>query len=605
MSEKTTVGQTSNRKQTSSLKQSYIEQLSWEYLMPKRKERAAGYIRESDPTLADSNTIDSQANAVRLYCEKEGYIYDVAVHEYREAISAYTTKYTQRTRLLDMLAAAKRHEFDVLVLSEIRALSRQQVEVFVIYDILKKYGVRLETIQEKFEDSAMGRYILASRAMIAEVERENTHMRTQRGKRDRLNGGAPNGHPKPAYGYIMVDTEREAKARYEFNNKVIYVDAEGTEWTEVKVCLYIFDLVKQGESLRSITITLNELGVPPPKKPRKKQPHWQVGTIYNIVTNRMYIGEVWANKYTRVGKKLVKRPQSEQILLPEGTAPALIDKETFEKVQERLAMNKQDSLRNNHHPQDLGILRAGYCHCGICGRTMNVKYHNPTPTNDRRKPEYICQRKTGKEGLEHNHITVITVSLLDKKAWEKAVTVLKDPEQVRAKVEKLREDNKPIINIEDVEATIEDVRRRMNNLYRLAEAATDNETIDDLTVMMNDFEKQKRAAEALIYDIEEDEEERQEVEEEISRFKEWAENVRPKLTDPTYEPTYEEKRLAVRIIGIHATVFPESGDFPFRAQVDATIPAIVSKMKYCVPTHQSYTSCGQTECSTGKSGETL
>jgi len=600
MSEKTAVGQTSNSKS-----RSYVEQLSWEYLMPKRKERAAGYIRESDPTLADSNTIDSQANAVRLYCEKEGYIYDVAVHEYREAISAYTTKYTQRTRLLDMLAAAKRHEFDVLVLSEIRALSRQQVEVFVIYDILKKYGVRLETIQEKFEDSAMGRYILASRAMIAEVERENTHMRTQRGKRDRLNGGAPNGHPNPAYGYIMVDTEREAKARYEFNHKVIYVDSEGTEWTEVRVCLYIFDLVKHGESLRSIVITLNEIGVPPPKKPRKGQPHWQVGTIYNIITNRMYIGEVWANKYTRIGKKLIKRPQSEQILLPEGTAPALIDKETFRDIQERVAMNKQNSLRNNHHPKDLGILRAGYCHCGICGRTMNVRYHNPTPTNDRRKPEYFCQRRTGKDGLVHHHNTVITVELLDKKAWAKAVEILKDPAKVRAKVAKAREDNKPVINTEDVEATIEHIRRQMNNLYRLAQAATDDETIDDLTVMMNDLEKQKRAAEALLYDIEEDEEERQEVEAEIARFEKWAEGVRPMLTDPTYEPTYNEKRRAIECIGIHAVVFPERGDYPFRAQIDGNFPAIMSKMKYCVPTHQSYTSCGQTECSTGKSGETL
>jgi threonine synthase len=74
---------------------SRILQASMEYLMPKRKERAAGYIRESDPTLLNSSTIDSQAKAVRQYCEKEGYIYEPQ-HEYREAISAYTVPYMQR-----------------------------------------------------------------------------------------------------------------------------------------------------------------------------------------------------------------------------------------------------------------------------------------------------------------------------------------------------------------------------------------------------------------------------------------------------------------------------------------------------------------------------
>jgi len=148
--------------------------------MPKPKERMAGYIRESDPSLADSNTIDSQAKAVFEYGQREGYRYDITQHEYKEAISAYMVPYMQRKRLLDMLAAAKRHEFNVLVVTEIRALSHRQVEVFVIYEMLQKAGVRLETIHEKFEDSAIGRYILATRAMIAEVERENTHMRTTR-----------------------------------------------------------------------------------------------------------------------------------------------------------------------------------------------------------------------------------------------------------------------------------------------------------------------------------------------------------------------------------------------------------------------------------------
>ncbi len=70
--------------------------------MPKRKERMAGYIRESDPSLADSTTIDSAAKAVRLYGQKEGYIYEPQ-HEYKEAISAYTVPYIMRKVRLPMV----------------------------------------------------------------------------------------------------------------------------------------------------------------------------------------------------------------------------------------------------------------------------------------------------------------------------------------------------------------------------------------------------------------------------------------------------------------------------------------------------------------------
>src|SRR5438067_6497654 len=159
--------------------------------MPKRRERMALYIRESDPRLADSVTIESQAKLVREYGEKEGYLYNPDL-EFREAISAYEVPYTERTELLKLLDAAKRKLFDVLVISEVRALGRRQVEVLVIYDMLQKYGVRLETVKERFGEDAMSKAILSLRSMFVEIEREQSYMRMQRGKMDRaLIGQAP------------------------------------------------------------------------------------------------------------------------------------------------------------------------------------------------------------------------------------------------------------------------------------------------------------------------------------------------------------------------------------------------------------------------------
>src|SRR5690242_957971 len=114
-----------------------------------------------------------------------------------------------------MLAAAKRREFDVLVVPEVRAIFRGQVAVLVIYDRLQKYGVRLETVKEKFGEDAMSKAILSLRAMFVEIEVEQSKMRMMRGRAPRIAiRGAPNPHPFAAYGYSFINTEKEIKGAY-------------------------------------------------------------------------------------------------------------------------------------------------------------------------------------------------------------------------------------------------------------------------------------------------------------------------------------------------------------------------------------------------------
>jgi hypothetical protein len=231
-------------------------------------------------------------------------------------------------------------------------------------------------------------------------------------------------------------------------------------------------------------------------------------------------------------------------------------------------------------------LRAGYVICGICNRRLHVLYYPPSTQGGHEKPKYACRRRAGTEEISCNHTTRISLHILDKAAWEKAIEVLKNPVVVRAQVAKLREENKPVINQEDVLETIENIERQMANLIELAKFATNQETIDRLGSIMGGLEKQRREAQGMLYDIEEDDEERADLEEEIVKFEKWVEKVQPHLTDPTYEPTYEERRLAVRIIGVKAIVFPSKGDWPFRYRIDVTVPKIMEKMKGCIKNDQ-------------------
>src|SRR5205085_626502 len=109
---------------------------------------------------------------------------------------------------------------------------------------------------------------------------------------------------------------------------IMFVDEQGTEWSECRVVQFIFDLFLEGNSIHNICRTLNDLHIPPPKKALKSEPHWQKGSLYSILTNPIYCGEVWANRFTGVknaqtGKpNMVKRPREEWMRLPD--APAII-----------------------------------------------------------------------------------------------------------------------------------------------------------------------------------------------------------------------------------------------------------------------------------------
>src|SRR5688500_17835736 len=78
---------------------------------------------------------------------------------------------------------------NVVLAFAVDRLSRNQNHIGVLFDEANQSGVRLDFVTEKFEDTAVGRFILAARAFVAEVEREKIVERTQRGKAQRARSG--------------------------------------------------------------------------------------------------------------------------------------------------------------------------------------------------------------------------------------------------------------------------------------------------------------------------------------------------------------------------------------------------------------------------------
>ncbi len=567
---------------------------SWEYTLSKiRRKRMAGYIRESDERLIDgTTTMESAAKAVREHGAKQGYIYEPQ-YEYKEALSAASNAYYDRPRLMDMLKAAERREFDVLVVTEVRALSRRGAgEVIVIYDMLKKYGIELESLARKYGEDEMARFILLWEAEYARVERQTSLTRMMRGRRDRIEiGKALNGHKQAGYGHVFIDNAREQKATYALDTRVVYTDAE-KNWTPVCVVRFMRDQILSGKSLRSLTITLTEMGIPTPEygTSRKGKPVenvWGRSTVYRILTDPRIMGVVYANKYQRVdGKRIITTPEK-QVRLPD--APPIITKEEFEQVQRQLQVNREESARNKTQPKEKwGLFIGGYCRCGICGRSMVMRYH---PEGDKRHPYpcYHCRKKTGAEGINNFHVTSIPQYVIDAEGWQYTLEVIRTPGFVRKRVaafrEKLLKDRRELVDPVAIQAKLVDIQTQITNLVKLGRLATDDDTITQLAADINELEFQKRQIQSVLVGLEEEQEEQVQIEAELVSFEAWLEDKRTLLDDPKYQPAWEDKRKAIRSLGIRCTVFPLHGDYPFRRQFDLAPPDLMKLLSIASVPH--------------------
>jgi hypothetical protein len=210
-----------------------------------------------------------------------------------------------------------------------------------------------------------------------------------------------------------------------------------------------------------------------------------------------------------------------------------------------------------------------------------------------RKPRYVCQQRDGGTDLVHNHRTQIYLPKIEQLVRETIVQIISQPRVIRKRIEELLASFKKNIDTESIRETLAGITTSKQNLYKLAEHATTDETIAELATLMNQLETQKRQAEAMLSDLEDEEEMFLQVEKELRKFEEWTEQVRPYLADSSYTSSYEELRLAVQILGIHVTIYPSKGEYPFRYQIEVRVPQIVKGLVSrasslaCLPPEQS------------------
>jgi site-specific DNA recombinase len=531
--------------------------------MPQRVKRAAIYKRVSDEEQKKGYSLPEQEAKCREALTLEG----CSLKESHIFFDVFTGKYwRERQGLQAMLAAAKRHEFDIVYVTELDRLARNHIHQEIIREELRYYGVTTVSLNKEEradDDSLTGNIVRTIFGFLAEEERKKIVKRTQTGIQSRVEEGHLLPSRRPLYGYEWEDRWVVREGKEILVKKAAYVIKED----EAKVVVWIFELAYEGVSMRRIAIMLTEKGIPTPDG----KTLWRFQTVQSILSNSFYTGQAFAYRYQwefkpGEGMRRHLRPEGERMALPDGVVPALISQEVFDKVQEQLAYNKQMAQRNNKHPQRT-LLRCGMVVCGYCGRNMTVQH-----SNTRNCTSYICSAE--RYGYHECIGVKIRHHLLDEVVWQKAREIIQDPDRLEAELVKKQINDTGQDSLEAIERLLKQVIDSIINLTQTIEKTKIPAAQEVLAQRLDVLVKQKQG-----YEEERDQLLRHQINYEEAhkafiRFKEWCCEVRPRFDDSSYQPTYQEKREACERLGLSAVVYRQDHEPHFT--VELSPPEIMS-----------------------------
>lgn len=492
--------------------------------------RAAIYVRVSTTAQEDGTSLETQEAACSAYAAQQGH--EVAA-VYREVHSG--VELWERPQLTALREAVRRHECTTVIAHAIDRLARDPVHLGVIISEADHAGVDVLFVTEPLDNSPEGQLIRFVRGYAAKVEHAKIMERTQRGKLARVAAGKPLHGPRPLYGYQWRDTDKSGLT---------------PNPTTAPVVQRIFREAVTGRTLRAIALGLAADAIASPTG----NGYWLHTSIRRILENPAYAGEPVALR--RRGAKQDTRRHPDPVALPAGVVPALIDRATFDQIDERLRLNQLRAVRNNHEPE-AALLRGGFARCGYCGRSLTV-------VKMRYGHIYRCLNPRTQPLPCNNHS--IMAHLLDAAVWEKVEGVLTRPELVAQELQALRQDDPSAQDLAVVDRALADISRRQRNLVdRLADeddadlVAVVREKLAALTEQKRQLQTERDSVLARHAGWER-------AQQHITDIQAWC----TALAEELASLDYTARRTALEALGVEARLFRQ-GDDP-RYVITARVP---------------------------------
>ena len=255
------------------------------------------------------------------------------------------TGIAKRDEFRRMIEAAENGEIDIILTKSIQRFARNTVDLLETVRHLKDIGVEVRFEKEHINSmSGDGELMLTILASFAQEESRSLSENCKWGIRKRFEKGIPNGHFR-VYGY-----------RWEGNELVIVPE-------EAAVVRRIFQNFLDGKSRLETEREFAAEGIT-----TRDGCRWVDSNIKVVLTNVTYTGNLLLQKEF-ISDPISKQRKKNRGQLPqyyvEDTHPAIIDKATFDYVQEEIARRKELGPRAN---KSLNLTCfSGKLKCPFCG----------------------------------------------------------------------------------------------------------------------------------------------------------------------------------------------------------------------------------------------
>jgi site-specific DNA recombinase len=390
--------------------------------------RAAIYARVSTERQERQQTIDSQLTVLRAWALAQGHVLGEA-HVFRD--EGYSGSRLDRPGLDGLRDAIRDAAVDVVAVVSPDRLARKYAYQALLLEEFRRADCEVAFLHHPISDDPNDQLLLQIQGAVAEYERAVLAERFRRGKLQKARDGHILGTKAP-YGYRYEPRRDAVPGRLVVDN---------TEADMVRQ-LYAW-LVEEGLTIRQCLKRLNA----GPWMTRSGRHQWSSSVVHHILSDPVYIGTAYANRYEyvvprkprrqrqsrRSGERSCRRPRPREqwIAIP---VPALIDQQTWDHAQARLSRNAALSFRRNkkHHYLLRCLLKCGTCGLGIhgCffpaagGRTGQRYYRcagtDPLTTGR----ETRCSRAR------------IDADALEQAVWDHVVGLLSNPSQLLAQFER-------------------------------------------------------------------------------------------------------------------------------------------------------------------------
>ncbi len=420
----------------------------------KKRKIIAIYCRVSTDEQAEFGySIDEQKRLLEEWCKANDYIIYKCYSD--RGISGKNIK--DRPALKELLSDAKAGKFDMVISWKINRVSRKLEDVLKIVNLLEKNNITFKSYSEPFEtDTPAGRMQFQMMALIGEFERGTIAQNVKMGMIAKAKSG--NWCGGRVLGYDLVpnnspEEEKKGKNKLEINEK------------EAEIVRFIFNEYSKGKGYKAITNKMNKLGYK-----TKKGNNFSVGSIRDILTNPVYIGEIRYNVRQNWSEKRRRNINPNPIRV-KGKHEAIIDRELWDKVQLILESKKGKPSRiyDGEYPLT-GILRCPKCGAGmVISRTTNT-----LADGTKKRIAYYCCGNWKNKGTSVCNSNTIRVDKANEYVFKKIEELVSNEAMIKAVVKNINKERKEKVKpakrlLGNIDKELEKLDKRKRKIFEAYE----------------------------------------------------------------------------------------------------------------------------------------